>query len=185
LSKKLQSHLPDATPEGRNEIYFMYFPVLNKDGFGEAVKDRHNRRFGDDTKKAADDWASVESRIVAAASTGWASCVGKHWLGGDTVCIDTVFQVRAFTLVVLLGVVVAFSDAKPSVFDDPDVDDDEDIDEAGDVGPDTGQPIRLALDKAKALLKEATAAFNTRENKKKIKNLMKETEGGLSSAFWA
>ena len=84
-----------------------------------------------------------------------------------------------------MGIVVAFSDAKPSVFDDPDDDDDENIDEAGDVDPNTGQPIRLTLDKAKALLKEATAAFNTRENKKKIKNLMKETEGGLSSAFWA
>jgi hypothetical protein len=79
LSKKLQSLLPDATPEGRNEIYFMYFPVLNKDGFGEAVKDRHNRRFGDDTKKAAGAWTSAESRMVAAASTGWASYVGKHW----------------------------------------------------------------------------------------------------------
>ena len=84
LSKKLQSLLPDATPEGRrNGIYFMHFPVLNKDGFGEAVKDRHNRLFWDDTNKADGAWTSVESRVVAAASTGWASCVGKHWLGGE------------------------------------------------------------------------------------------------------
>jgi hypothetical protein len=80
LSEKLQSLLPDATPKGRNEIYFMHFPVLNKDGFGEAVKVRHNRMFGDDTNKADGAWTLVESRMVAAASTGWASCVGKHWL---------------------------------------------------------------------------------------------------------
>jgi hypothetical protein len=67
--------------EGRNKIYFMHFPVLNKDGFGEAVKDRHNRRFWDDSEKAADAWTSVESRVVAAAaSTGWAAYVGKHAL---------------------------------------------------------------------------------------------------------
>jgi hypothetical protein len=83
LSEKLHSLLPDATPEGRNEIYSMHFPVLNKNGFGEAVKDRHNRRFWDDPNKADDAWTGVESRVlVAAASTG-AAYVGKHWLGGE------------------------------------------------------------------------------------------------------
>jgi hypothetical protein len=59
LSKELQSLLPDATPKGRNEIYFMHFPVLNKAEFGDAVKDRHNRRFWGDPNKADDAWTGL------------------------------------------------------------------------------------------------------------------------------
>jgi hypothetical protein len=87
----------------------MYFPILNKDGFGEAVKRRHNRRFWDEPKKAAAAaWTGVESRVVAAASTGWAACVGKHWKGGDRTASFNSTQCRCRGGVLLLLILPAF-----------------------------------------------------------------------------
>ena len=56
--------LPAATSNGRNEIYFMHFPVLKTDLFCAAARPVHDRRYWDkEEEEQAAAWASVETKM--------------------------------------------------------------------------------------------------------------------------